>query len=123
MSKLSDGDAPSFPFPVALCDIGGTNVRLTEVSEPGATPGVTAHAHTDEYDGLAAAVEALSASFSRKPRSLVVCAAGPVEGRRVKLTNARWTIDGPDVAKALGLDQGLLLNDFEAQAIMLSTLR
>ncbi len=121
MSGLRE-DAPSFAYPVALCDIGGTNVRLSEITEPGAAPGATAHAHTDEYDGLAAAVEALSASFSQKPRSLVVCAAGPVSGRQSKLTNARWLIDGPQVAQALGLDQGLLLNDFEAQAIMLPTL-
>ena len=122
MSGSRENDAPSFAYPVALCDIGGTNVRLTELVEPGAALGAVAHAHTDQYEGLAGAVDALSASFSRKPRSLVVCAAGPVEGRRVKLTNARWTIDGPQIAGALGLDQGLLLNDFEAQAIMLPTL-
>ena len=117
-----DGDAPSFPYPVALCDIGGTNVRLSELTGPTAAPGAITHAHTDEYADLAKAVEALSASFTQRPRSLVVCAAGPVEGRRVKLTNARWTVDGPQVAAALGLEQGLLLNDFEAQAITLPTL-
>src|SRR5947209_12648700 len=31
-------------------------------------------------------------------------------------------IDGPDIADALGLDQGLLLNDFEAQALSLPAL-
>jgi glucokinase len=38
------------------------------------------------------------------------------------LTNADWTIDGADVAAMAGLDQGLLLNDFEAQAFSLPVL-
>ena len=35
------------------------------------------------------------------------------------MTNAHWTIDGAAVAAAHGLEQGLLLNDFEAQALTL----
>jgi glucokinase len=38
------------------------------------------------------------------------------------MTNADWTIDGADVAAKAGLDQGLLLNDFEAQAFSLPVL-
>jgi glucokinase len=53
---------------------------------------------------------------------LIACAAGPVSGRAVKLTNADWTIDGADVAAKAGLGQGLLLNDFEAQAFSLPVL-
>ena len=50
---------------------------------------------------------------------MIACGAGPVDGRTLKLTNAPWLMDGPAVAKAVGLDQGLLLNDFEAQALSL----
>ncbi len=53
---------------------------------------------------------------------MIACAAGPVSGRAVKMTNADWTIDGADVAAKVGLDQGLLLNDFEAQAFSLPVL-
>ncbi len=53
---------------------------------------------------------------------MIACAAGPVIGRTVKMTNANWTIDGADVAAKAGLDQGLLLNDFEAQAFSLLVL-
>jgi glucokinase len=53
---------------------------------------------------------------------MIICGAGPVLGRRLKLTNASWIIDGPEVATALGLEQGLLLNDFEAQALSLPTI-
>jgi glucokinase len=39
------------------------------------------------------------------------------------LTNAPWVIDGPSIAERLGLAQGLLLNDFEAQALSLPALQ
>jgi glucokinase len=39
------------------------------------------------------------------------------------MTNAHWTIDGGAVAQRLGLAQGLLLNDFEAQALSLPVIR
>jgi glucokinase len=54
---------------------------------------------------------------------MVVCAAGPCEGTRVKLTNADWVIEGREVAQKLGLAQGLMFNDFEAQALSLPSLR
>jgi glucokinase len=45
-----------------------------------------------------------------------------VSGRAISLTNAGWIIDGPKVAAGAGLEQGLLLNDFEAQAYSLPVL-
>lgn len=114
---------PVFPYPVAVCDIGGTNVRLAEIAAPGNDLKIVARIGTGEHDTLAHAIEFCRSAFAGVPRSLIVCAAGPVDGRRVKLTNANWTIDGPQVAAALDLEQGLLLNDFEAQAIMLPSLR
>ena len=53
------------------------------------------------------------------PRSVIACGAGPVVGRTLKLTNAPWVMDGPETARRAGLGQGLLLNDFEAQALSL----
>ena len=63
-----------------------------------------------------------SPELAVKPRSLIACAAGPVSGRSVKMTNADWIIDGSAVAAKAGLEQGLLLNDFEAQAFSLPVL-
>jgi glucokinase len=113
----------TFRHPALLCDIGGTNVRVAEVIAPGAPVNILAHIGTHDSKGLAEALAGIIETRPVRPRSIIVCAAGPVEGRRVTLTNARWTIDGPGVAKQLKLDQGLLLNDFEAQAIMLPSLR
>lgn len=113
----------NFPHPLLLCDIGGTNVRLAEVAGPGERARGEIRFATDEDASLSHAIAARRDRFSAKPASLIVCAAGPIEGRQVKLTNARWIVDGPEIAAALGLRQGLLLNDFEAQAITLAHLR
>ncbi|MBV8851018.1 MAG: glucokinase [Methylobacteriaceae bacterium] len=112
-----------FPFPVLLCDIGGTNVRACAARALGEAPSAALHTQTHDHRGLAEALRSFDANWPQPPRSLIVCAAGPLEGRRLKLTNAEWTIDGPLIADALKLDQGLLLNDFEAQALSLPALR
>lgn len=77
---------------------------------------------TSSHASFEAALSAAFESFGVKPRALIACAAGPVSGRSIKLTNAAWSIDGVAVASDLGLDQGLLLNDFEAQALALPAL-
>jgi glucokinase len=42
--------------------------------------------------------------------------AGPVEGRRVKLTNLPWALDADELARALGGARVTLVNDFHAAA-------
>ena len=112
-----------FPFPVVVCDVGGTNCRVAVqvfADEPTRT---IAMLKTADFAGLGEAIAAAVGAVGVTPRSAIVCGAGPVEGRRLKLTNAPWIIDGPAVAARLGLVQGLLLNDFEAQALALPALR
>jgi glucokinase len=110
------------PFPVFVVDVGGTNARFSLQPAPDAPLGAAVHLKTHDYPGLVEAAEAAAASLGQRPRSLIVCGAGPVDGRRLQLTNAPWLIDGPDAARRLGLAQGLLLNDFEAQALSLPAL-
>ena len=112
----------AFPFPVLVADIGGTNVRFAMIAAPGAGLGEVVHLKTGDFPGLVEAVETAVQHFGQRPRSVIACGAGPVVGRLLKLTNAPWTIEGPDVARRLGLGQGLLLNDFEAQALSLPTI-
>jgi len=108
-----------FPFPVLVCDTGGTNVRFALSPEPGASLGPIVHLVTDDYPGLPEAIEAAVPKLGGRPRSMIACGAGPVVGRRLKLTNASWVMDGPETARRAGLAQGLLLNDFEAEALSL----
>ena len=109
----------AFPFPLLVCDTGGTNVRFALATEPGAALSEIIHLRTDDYPGLAEAIEAAAPKLGSRPRSAIACGAGPVVGRTLKLTNAPWVMDGPEAARRTGLAQGLLLNDFEAQALSL----
>ncbi len=86
---------------------------------PARRSGRIVHLITDDYPGLPEAIEAAAPKLGARPRSMIVCGAGPVVGRTLKLTNAPWVMDGPETARRAGLAQGLLLNDFEAQALSL----
>ena len=108
-----------FPFPVLVGDIGGTNARFALIEQPGQAPSAAQYRGTHDFPSLEAALADAIPHFAKPPRSVVVCAAGPVEGRQVNMTNAKWLIDGARVADAAGLSQGLVLNDFEAQAMAL----
>ena len=112
----------TFPFPALVCDTGGTNVRFALVSEAEAGLSEIVHLRTVDYPGLAEAIEAAVPKLGTRPRSMIACGAGPVVGRELKLTNAPWVMDGPEAARRTGLKQGLLLNDFEAQALSLPTI-
>ncbi len=113
------GHRLDFPFPLLVSDIGGTNARFAIIAEPGGMPSPPQHRATHDFPSLEAAVADAIRDLPQKPRSMVACAAGPVEGKTVTMTNAHWTIDGTAVAQAHDLEQGLLLNDFEAQALTL----
>jgi len=111
-----------FTYPVLLADIGGTNSRFALAKAQGVTLEAGPHLKTSDHPGLEAAIAAVRGSFSAIPHSMIACVAGPVDGRKVTMTNAAWSIDGAAVALAAELDQGLLLNDFEAQALSLAAL-
>src|SRR5208283_4366510 len=113
----------AFPSPVLVCDTGGTNVRFALSPSPGAGLGPIVHLITDDYPGLPEAIEAATPKLGARPQSMIVCGAGPVVGRELKLTNAPWVMDGPETARRAGLKQGLLLNDFEAQALSLPAIQ
>jgi glucokinase len=113
--KIADG--PDFRFPVLLADIGGTNARFALAADKDAPPRALATLGTADFPTFEAAAAAIIARTGLRPRSCVLCAAGPVDGVRVNLTNAGWRIDGEAAAVALGLSGGLILNDFEALAL------
>ena len=88
--------ATVFPFPILVCDTGGTNVRFALKNAPDAPLGEAVHLKTWDYPGLGEAVEAAAQKLAARPRSVIACGAGPVDGRTLKLTNAPWLIDGPE---------------------------
>lgn len=113
---------PPFAWPLLVADIGGTNCRLSLVEQPGAVPTHLARIPTGSQATPEAALEEVLTTLAQRPRSAILAVAGPLEGRSARLTNANWTFDGPALGRALGLEQGLLVNDFEAQAASLAVL-
>lgn len=111
-----------FPFPALVCDVGGTNIRVGAIGSRDGRLHMLARLSTHDHGSLVAALASVIATMSEHPRSLMVCAAGPVRGRALTMTNMPWALDGPEIADALDLEQGLLLNDFEAQALSLPAL-
>src|SRR6202012_4142802 len=104
-------------FPVLVADVGGTNARFSIKETPQAELSEPVHVHTGDFPGLADAIEPALAKFSKPPKTAIACGAGPIVDGKLKMSNADWHIDGRDVAKRLKLTGGLLLNDFEAQAL------
>lgn len=115
--------AGAFAHPVLVADIGGTNCRLSLVQEPGGPHEPLARIPTGLDPTPEAAFGAVLANLEARPRSAVLAVAGPLDGRTAQLTNANWHFDGPRLAGALGLEQGLLVNDFEALAASLPVLQ
>ncbi len=112
----------AFAYPVLVADIGGTNCRLSLVPEAGARHEPLARIGTGSYPTPEAALDSVLSTLSQRPRSAVLAVAGPLQGQTAQLTNANWHFDGPKIAQALGLEQGLLVNDFEALAASLAVL-
>lgn len=110
---------PPLAHPLVVGDIGGTNARFAWAAAPGAELRIVARLRTADFAGPAEAIRHVAGLVGAAPRSAVLCGAGPVDGRRCQLTNAGWLIDGHALAAELGLSGGLLLNDFEAQALSL----
>ena len=109
----------TFDFPVLVADVGGTNARFSLKATPEAALCPPVHVRTGDYAGLGEAIEAILPKLAERPRAVIACGAGPIVDGKLKLSNAPWLIDGREIGARLGLGGGLLLNDFEAQALSL----
>ena len=99
-------------------DIGGTTTRLALFEGRGASLRKVAEAaypsrEWPSLDGpVAAFLAEAGASCSRAGFGL----AGPVQGRRVRITNLPWLVESDALAERFGLDEVALVNDLEAAA-------
>lgn len=110
-------------FPVLVGDIGGTNARFAQLDGPDAPLHIYPTTATADHSGPAEAIEAILATSDRaRPASLVFALAGPVTGDHIKLTNCPWVFSPKDLIAGLGVENVILLNDFEAQALALPSL-
>ncbi len=105
-------------FPTLIGDIGGTNARFALVGDGDGPTHRFANAQTADFATIDDAI-ASGVLPSARPRSAVLAVAGPVQGDRVPLTNCHWVVEPRRMIERLGLDEVILLNDFEAQALSL----
>ncbi len=105
-------------FPVLTGDIGGTNARFAILVDANAEPKEFPGVRTADFASLEEAIQ--TAVFDRtslRPRSALLAVAGPVDGDEIALTNHGWVVRPNALIEAFGLDEVVVLNDFEAQAL------
>jgi len=122
--------APGLPGPWLVADIGGTNARFGWVDAGAAgvehVATMPAAEHAGPADAALAYLRSLSQTLGprwRPPRAGAFAVATAVGGDRVEFTNSHWAFARGAAQRALGLDELLLLNDFEALALALPRLR
>jgi glucokinase len=107
-----------FAFPVLIGDIGGTNARFAMLPGPRARPVGFAPVLGRDYPSLAAAIEHAVLSRSPiRPRTAILAVAGVVTGEAFGLTNLNWLIRPALLAASLAIEEVVVINDFEAQAL------
>ncbi|QDG74518.1 glucokinase [Labrenzia sp. PHM005] len=113
-------DQNPFSYPVLVADIGGTNARFAMVDNATAPTRMCAKTATADHADISAAIrETVLAEAEKKPRTAIIAVAGPVTGNTIPLTNAAWIIEPLKMIAELGVEQVIVLNDFEAQALAL----
>lgn len=105
-------------FPVLIGDIGGTNARFAILIDPFAEPKSFDTVATKDFPTIDEAIQkAVLDKTSIMPRSAVIAVAGPVDGDEIDLTNCDWVVKPHNMMRDLFLDDVIVLNDFEAQAL------
>lgn len=110
----------SLPFPVLIGDIGGTNSRFALIAAVDSTVERVPDVNTADYPSIEDAIDAaVDGRTELRPRSAIIALAGPISGESVDLTNASWIVEPKKTVARYGLEEMILLNDFEAVALSL----
>jgi len=116
-------------YPRLVADIGGSNARFGWIGAPGQAPDERRTLPVSEHPGPAEAAQAYLAELQgrlgaawRAPKRAAFAVATAVAGDRVAFTNSDWDFSREAVRQVLGLDELLIVNDFEALALALPRL-
>mgnify|MGYP003575238757 CR=1 FL=1 len=105
---------------IVVADIGGTNARFALATlARGARPTISnvTRMPAADYPGLEEAWRDFAATLGEgRPRRAAIAIAAPMRGAVLTFTNSDWRIDPDGIERQLGLDEVLLLNDFDAAA-------
>ncbi len=106
-------------WPLLIGDIGGTHARFAVVGHDRGEMVRLADTFTADYASIDDAITAALASGEERPRAAMLALAGPITSDRVPLTNSGWVVEPKRLMGRLALNEVVLLNDFEAQALSL----
>lgn len=121
MSKNIEKD--HLPFPILIGDIGGTNARFSILLDAFAEPRQFVSVKTADFATIDDAIQtSILDKTSVQPRSAILAVAGPIEGDEIPLTNCDWVVRPQQMLEKLGLEDIIVINDFEAQALAISAL-
>ena len=121
MSKYPDTDHQ--PFPILIGDIGGTNARFSILIDAYAEPKPFPDLLTADFASIEDAIQqGVLDKTSVQPRSAILAVAGPIHAQEVQLTNCHWVIRPAAMRTNLGLEDIVIINDFEAQALAVAAL-
>ena len=110
-------------FPILIGDIGGTNARFGLLVDANSEPKLFPIIPTTSYESIEQALQtSILDKTSVQPRSAIIAVAGPVKGDDIPLTNAGWVIKPRDMLAALTLEDVIIINDFEAQALAIASI-
>jgi glucokinase len=114
--------APHKPRTALVADIGGTNARLAVANLDTLELANPVSLRRERFPSLEAVAESYLKGVADRPSAAAFAVAAPVVGETIKLTNSPWSFHREALRTALGLDELLVLNDFEALAHALPNL-
>ncbi len=119
MPELNHSDAP-LPFPILIGDIGGTNARFSILADADSEQEHFPVVQTANFATIDDAIKLALENSKVRPRSAILAMAGPVQGDEIPLTNCDWVIRPKTMIANLGIEDVLVINDFEAQALAIA---
>lgn len=111
-------------------DVGGTNIRYQLLELSGAPYEETkiikeAKLKVSEFEDFAKTIEHFLEGVEQHPAICVIAIAGPVNKNTILMSNVqRWgELDGAKLGVQLKINRFVFINDFEANAYSLMTLK
>ncbi|MBX4959033.1 glucokinase [Rhizobium lentis] len=122
MPKSNHSTAP-LPFPILIGDIGGTNARFSILTDAYAEPKQFPNVRTADFATIEEAIQkGVLDKTAVQPRSAILAVAGPINDDEIPLTNCDWVVRPKTMIQGLGIEDVLVVNDFEAQALAIAAL-
>ena len=120
---VKQNGAEALKFPILIGDVGGTNARFSLLVDAFAVPKAFPVVQTADFASIDDAIQAsVLDKTSIQPKSAVLAVAGPIDGDEIDLTNCPWVVRPQQMLASLGMEELIVLNDFEAQALAISAL-